>query len=284
MKDVLDCMKNRYPSFSKGQKKIADFIFKNYEKAAFMTAQKLGSAVKTSESTVVRFAAELGCEGYGEFQKLLQELIRNKLTALQRMEVASERIGNKDIIENVMQSDLENIKHTVEEIDKQAFDDAVETLLGAKHIYILGVRSSAALANFIGFYFNMIFDSVHLVQTNSVSEMFEQILRTGPEDAVVAISFPRYSRRTVKAAEFAASRKSKVIAITDSESSPITPYATHKLIARSEMAYFVDSCVAPFSLANALIVALGLRKKDEVYRNFEYLESLWEEYEVYEKY
>jgi len=283
MQDLLNQTNEKYASFSKGQKKIADFITKNYEKAAFMTAQKLGAAVNTSESTVVRFAAELGFDGYGDFQDKLQEMIRNKLTAFQRMEVASERIGNKSVIENVMQSDLENIKRTIEEVDKNAFDGAVQDLLNAKRIYILGVRSAAALASFLGFYFNLIFDNVRLVHTTSVSEIFEQIMRTGEDDVVVAISYPRYSKRTLKAAEYAASKGSKVIAITDSASSPITKYASNSLIARSEMAYFVDSFAAPFSLVNALIVAIGLRKKNEVYHNFEYLEQIWEEYQVYEK-
>ncbi len=283
MNNLLEHVSENFPSFSKGQKKIATFISENTEKAAFMTAQKLGLAVGTSESTVVRFVSKLGFSGYSEFQKKLQEILKGKLTNLQRMEVAFERIGSSDLLSNVMHSDVENIKATLENLNKEAFDEVADVIANAKNIYILGVRSSSALASFLGYYMSLFFDNVHLVNSNGASEIFEQIMRIGPEDAIIVISYPRYSSRSVKAAEFAKDKGSKVIAFTDSSSSPIIKYSTHSLIAKSEMAYFVDSFVAPFSLANALIVSLGLKKQSEVYSNFEYLENIWEEYQVYEK-
>lgn len=283
MKDILSDIRGRYNTLSKGQKKIAAYLTDNYDKAAYMTAQKLAKAVGTSESTVVRFAAELGYDGYGDFQQNLQEIIRNKLTAVQRMDVAQGIIGSGDIIESVMTSDMDNIRSTIENVDRKAFSGAVETLLNAKKIYVIGVRSSAALAKFISFYFNLIFDNVIHISTTSASEIFEQILHAGKDDAVVVISYPRYSKRSVSAAEYAAARGSKIIAITDSASSPITKFAAHSLIAKSEMAYFVDSFAASFSLANSLIIALGMRKKQQLTENFENLEKIWDEYQVYEK-
>jgi DNA-binding MurR/RpiR family transcriptional regulator len=282
--DLISRIQSSMTEFSKGQKLIANYILNHYDKAAFMTAARLGSVVGVSESTVVRFATELGYDGYPKLQKALQELIRTKLTAVQRMEITSDRIGDQDILTTVLNSDMDKIRLTLEEIDKQGFEEIIETILKAEKIYILGVRSSAALASFLGFYFNLIFDNVRLVHTTSVSEMFEQILRVKPGDVVIGISFPRYSRRTIKALQYAKDQKCKVIAITDSYLSPLASYADHTIIARSDMASFVDSLVAPLSVINALIVALGMRKKNEVYRTFEQLERIWDEYQVYEKY
>lgn len=272
------------PNMSKGQKLIANYIIDHYDKAAFMTAAKLGEVVGVSESTVVRFAIELGYEGYPKLQKVLQELIKNKLTAIQRIEVSSTRINEDNILKSVLQSDMEKIKITMEDIDQASFNEIVESILNAKKIYILGVRSSAPLASFLGFYFNLIFDNVRLVHTTSVSEMFEQILRASEGDAVIGISFPRYSKRTTKAMQFVKSQGATVIAITDSKDSPLAAYADHCVIARSDMASFVDSLVAPLSVINALIVAIGMRKKESVYNTFERLETIWDEYQVYEKY
>jgi len=269
---------------SKGQRLIADFIVNHYEKAAFMTAAKLGEAVGVSESTVVRFAIELGYDGYPKMQKVLQEMIKSKLTAVQRIEVSSSRINEYNILKSVLQSDMEKIKITMEEINNDVFNAAVECILNARKIYILGVRSSAPLASFLGFYFNLIFDNVRLIHTTSVSEMFEQIIRASEGDVVIGISFPRYSKRTTKALQFVKSQGAKVIAITDSMDSPLAASADHCLCARSDMASFVDSLVAPLSVINALIVALGMRKKDSVYNIFEKLEKIWDEYQVYEKY
>ena len=281
-RDILSVIQNSMPTFSKGQRLIARFILESYDKAAFMTASKLGKTVNVSESTVVRFAAELGYDGYPSMQKALQEMIRNKLTSIQRIEVANDRIGNQDILSMVMQSDIEKIRMTLEETDRASFRQAVDAILSAHRIYILGVRSAAALADFLGFYFNLIFDNIVLVHTTSASEIFEQLLRVGPEDVVIGISFPRYSSRTVKAMRFAKDRGANVIALTDSEASPLAEAATETLLAKSDMASFVDSLVAPLSLVNALIVAVGRRRNEDVEQIFADLEQIWSEYGVYE--
>lgn len=282
--DMIKKIQEGMYDMSKGQKLIANYIIEHYDKAAFMTAAKLGEVVGVSESTVVRFAIELGYDGYPKLQKVLQELIKNKLTAIQRIEVSSTRINEDNILKSVLQSDMEKIKITMEDIDLSSFNEIVECILSAKKIYILGVRSSAPLASFLGFYFNLIFDNVRLVHTTSVSEMFEQILRTSEGDVVIGISFPRYSKRTTKAMQFVKSQGAKVIAITDSKDSPLAANADHCITARSDMASFVDSLVAPLSVINALIVAIGIRKKESVYNTFERLEKIWDEYQVYEKY
>jgi len=282
--DLIKKIQDSMPELSKGQKLIANFIINHYEKAAFMTAAKLGETVGVSESTVVRFAIELGYDGYPILQKVLQELIKSKLTSVQRIQVSSNRISEDNILKSVLQSDLEKLKLTLEEIDQNSFNNIVESILNAKKIYILGVRSSAPLAGFLGFYFNLIFDNVRLVHTTSVSEMFEQILKVSPGDVVIGISFPRYSKRTIKAMQFVKSQGATCIAITDSHESPLAAFADHAIIARSDMASFVDSLVAPLSVINALIVAIGMRKKTELYQTFEKLEKIWDEYQVYEKY
>ena len=281
--DILSVIQGNMSTFSKGQKLIANFILESYDKAAFMTASRLGKTVKVSESTVVRFAAELGYDGYPAMQKALQEMIRSKLTSVQRIEVSNDRIGDQDILSMVMQSDMEKIHMTMEETDREDFDRAVDAIVAARHIYILGVRSAAALASFLGFYFNLIFDHVTMVHTTSTSEVFEQLLRVGPGDVVIGISFPRYSRRTVKAMQFAHDRGATAIALTDSETSPLAPYLHPELLAKSDMASFVDSLVAPLSLVNALIVAIGRKKNEDLSQTFETLEQIWDEYEVYEK-
>ena len=282
-KDILSTIQAEMNTFSKGQKLIANFILESYDKAAFMTASKLGKTVKVSESTVVRFAAELGYDGYPAMQKALQEMIRSKLTSIQRIEVSNDRIGDHDILSMVMQSDIEKIRLTMEETDQAQFQRAVDAIVKARHIYILGVRSAAAIASFLGFYFTLIFNNVTIIHTTSSSEVFEQLLHIGPEDVILGISFPRYSRRTVKAMQFAHDRGAESIAITDSEASPLTAMATHTLMAKSDMASFVDSLVAPLSLVNALIVAIGRKKNDDLSQTFESLERIWDEYEVYEK-
>ncbi len=282
-KDILSTIQSEMNTFSKGQKLIANFILESYDKAAFMTASKLGKTVKVSESTVVRFAAELGYDGYPAMQKALQEMIRSKLTTIQRIEVTNDRIGDHDILSMVMQSDIEKIRLTLEETDQTQFQHAVDAIVKARHIYILGVRSAAAIASFLGFYFTLIFNNVTIIHTTSSSEVFEQLLHVGPEDVVIGISFPRYSRRTVKAMQFAHDRGAEAIAITDSSASPLAPYSSITLLAKSDMASFVDSLVAPLSLVNALIVAIGRKKNDDLSRTFESLERIWDEYEVYEK-
>lgn len=281
--DLLKKFEDSMDSYSKSQKLIARYILNHYEKAAYMTAAKLAGIVGVSESTVVRFAIELGFDGYPKFQKSLQELIRTKLTAIQRMEITSDRIGEADILTSVLQNDMDKIKQTLEEIDKSAFQNAVNKILSAEKIYILGIRSCAALSGFLGFYFNLIFDNVRLIQTSSASEMFEQILRVNEKDVVIGISFPRYSKRTLKVMQYAKSKGGNIIAITDSKFSPIAEIADESLLARSDMASFVDSLIAPFSVINALIVALSMRKKETAAKALENLEHIWEEYDVYQK-
>lgn len=282
-KDILSVLQDQRPGFSKGQKRIADYILTSYDKAAFMTASRLGKTVNVSESTVVRFAAELGYDGYPAMQRALREMIRNKLTAMQRIEVSNDRMGNEDILPMVMHADAENIRLTMEEVDKVSFDHAVNALLEARKIYIMGVRSASALSSFLGFYFNMMFENVVVAHTNSSSELFEQILRIGQGDVIIGISFPRYSKRTVKAMQYAKDRGATAIAITDSEVSPLVETADHVLLAKSDMASFVDSLVAPLSLVNALIVAVSRKKGAELAETFGKLEKIWDEYEVYEK-
>ena len=282
-RDLLNTISSLMPQFSKGQRAIAKYILENYDKAAFMTASKLGTKVGVSESTVVRFASELGYEGYPQLQRALQELIRNKLTAVQRIEITTDRIGADDVLNKVLNMDIDRIRHTLEEVSKEDFNAAVEAICNAKNIYIIGVRSSASLAVFISFYFNHIFEGVRSVNTTSASEMFEQLMRIGKDDILIGITFPRYSQRTVKAAKYARDNGAQVIAITDSRQSPIGEYADHLLIAKSDMASFVDSLVAPLSLIDALIVAVGLKKREEISQTFQKLERIWDEYNVYEK-
>ena len=266
---------------SKGQKLLADYILKNYDKAVFLTAAKLGKVVGVSESTVVRFATQLGYQGYPGFQKALEELVRNKLNSIQRMEVTYGRISQSEILASVLQSDIEKIKLTLANMDQNAFELAVETILNAKRIYVVGIRSCAPLANFLSFYLNLIFDNVTSVHTNSSSEIFEQLIRIGAEDVIIGISFPRYSMRTLKALEFASNRKAKVITLTDSVHSPMTLYSSCNLIARSDMASIVDSLVAPLSVVNALVVALCMKKQKDVIATLETLGQIWDEYQVY---
>ena len=279
--NLLSRMNTQYHKFSKGQKKLVSYITDNYDKAAFFTAAKLGETVGVSESTVVRFAIHLGYKGYPEFQKALEELVRNKLNSIQRMEVTYGRVPQSEILDTVLRADIEKIKLTMENIDHNAFELAVETILEAKSIYIVGIRSCAPLASFLGFYFNLLFDNVHLMHTNTSSELFEQMIHISKDDVIIGISFPRYSMRTLKALEFANNRNAKVITLTDSIHSPMNLYSSCNLIARSDMASIVDSLVAPLSVINALVVALCMRKQKEVTATLEDLEKIWDEYQVY---
>ncbi|MBP1560601.1 MAG: MurR/RpiR family transcriptional regulator [Oscillospiraceae bacterium] len=269
------------PTLSKGHKKIAEYIITTYDKAAFMTASKLGTIVGVSESTVVRFATELGFEGYPELQRALKEYTSNKLTTIQRIDVMNDQLGGNDVYEKVLNMDIDKIRKTLEEGDRDEFYRTVDTLCQAKNIYVIGARSAAVLARFLSFYFNMMFENVKLVHTTSTSEMFEQILGIGEHDIMIGISFPRYSQHTVKAFRYASSRGAKVIGITDSKASPLAAYADYLLLARSDMVSFADSLVAPMSVINALIVAVGMRKSDYVIKNYERLERIYDEYEVY---
>ena len=282
-KDIMEIMQSQMSDFSKGQRCIARYILSNYEKAAYMTAAKLGNLSGVSESTVVRFAIELGYDGYPEMQKSLQEVVRTKLTSVQRMEVTNSRIGNSDVLDKVLSSDIDKIRQSLEEIDRNAFYEAIDKIIAAKNIYIIGVRSSSTLAGFMNYNFRMIFDNVKFIQTTSGSEMFEQIMRIGEGDILIAISFPRYSKRIINAVEFARARGADVVALTDSAQSPIAAYATQLLTACSDMASFVDSLVAPLSIINAMIVELARKKQEELTVRLHELESIWEEYDVYDK-
>ena len=271
------------PTFSKGQKLISGYILENYDKAAYMTASKLGKIVQVSESTVVRFAIELGFEGYPEFQHALQEIVRTRLTSFQRMEVTNHLIGDGDVLTKVLMGDADKIRHTLDGIDREAFEQAVEHIVKAKNIYILGVRSSSTLAAFLSHGLRMIFDNVHFDQSTSGTEMFEQIMNIQPEDVMIAISFPRYSKRIIHAVDFAHDAGADVIAITDGDTSPIAPQADQLLIAKSDMASFMDSLVAPLSIINAIIVAVTRQKQDDLQIRLRQLEAIWDRYDVYDK-
>ena len=280
---LFDKLQEIMPAMSKGHRKIAEYIIERYDKAAFMTASKLGTIVGVSESTVVRFATELGFEGYPELQRALKEYTSNKLTTVQRIDVMNDQLSGNDVYEKILNMDIEKIRKTLEEGDREQFYNTVDTLCNAKNIYVIGARSAAVLARFLSFYFNMMFDNVKLVHTTSTSEMFEQILNIGENDIMIGISFPRYSTHTVKAFRYAHEQGAKVIAITDSKASPLAEYADNMLLARSDMVSFADSLVAPMSVINALIVAVGMRKSDYVVKNYERLNAVYDEFEVYEK-
>lgn len=268
-------------TFSKGQKLIAEFIEQHYDRAAFLTASKLGELVGVSESTVVRFATELGYGGYPELQKAMQEMIKDKLTSVQRIDVTAAKIGEGSVLDMVLSQDILKIRRTLEETSREDFDRAVESVINAENIYIFGVRSSSSLAGFLGYYFDLILGNVHIVTDSSRSGMYEALLRISDKDAIIGISFPRYSRTAAEAMTFAKSRGAATIAITDSLLSPLAQSAESVLIARSDMASVVDSLVAPLSLINALIVATVIKKKDDVKETFSVLENVWNEQGVY---
>lgn len=278
--DLMRTIQVKFPRLSKGQKLIAEYILKHYDKAAFMTAAKLGISVGVSESTVVRFANELGFSGYPKLQKALQELIKNKLTTVQRIELSNDFVSEESALKGVLKSDMENIRATLEKINHKTFEDVVNGIFAAKKIYIIGLRSSTALSEFLGFYLNLILDNVKIVEYG-ISDIFEQMINVHEDDLVIGIGFPRYAARTIEALAFAQSRGSKVVAITDSLLSPLAARADYTLIAQSNMASFVDSLVAPLSVINALIIAVGLREKEKISTTFLDLESIWEEYQVY---
>ena len=281
--DVLAILKEKETTFSKGQKRIARYITESYDKAAFMTANKLGKTVGVSESTVVRFAVDLGFDGYPSMQKAMQEMVLNRLTSVQRIEVANNRIGDQDVVSMVLNSDMEKLRHTGEVLDREEFKEAVNTILKAKRVYILGVRSVEPLANFLGYYLNYMFNNVHVVSGFSAAEMFEKIVGVNSEDVVIAFSFPRYSSTTIKGAQYCRSTGATVIGITDSRLSPLGQNSDHVLVAKSDMVSLVDSLVAPLSVVNALIVAIAAKKEKELSQTFAALERIWDEYEVYEK-
>ena len=282
-KSILHTIENNMSSFSKGQKRIAGYILENYDKAAFMTASKLGKLVGISESTVVRFASELGYDGYPSMQRALQEMIRSRLTSTQRIQAAGDLLDREDLLGAVLQSDIDKLREIVGEADRAEFDNVVERIMRARHIYILGVRSSSFVAGYLNFYMHLLCENVTLVQSNAAGEIFEQLFRIGPEDVMIAISFPRYSKVTMNTVKFAQDRGASIIAITDNELSPVYQMSDAALLAPCEMISFVDSMVAPLSLINALLVALAHRMGTDVSTTFSELEDIWNEYGVFGK-
>lgn len=281
--DVFSHIEQLYPSFSKGQKAIADYLLAHYEKVAFMTAAKLGQAVGVSESTVVRFVTELGFDSYQGLKQALHQLSRNRLTALQRVQITEERIREDGVLGSVLSNDILNISQTLAHIDPVEFESAIEKIVSAKHVYIIGVRTASMLSEFLGYNLNLICDNIRLVNASGAEEVFEQIVRIGEGDVIIGISFPRYSQRTIRALNFARDRGADVIAITDAPSSPLVQFATNLLLARSDMASFVDSLAAPMSLINALIVGVTMSRRSEIEKRLGELEQIWDEYQVYEK-
>lgn len=281
--DILTNIHNKLTTFSKGQRRIATYILESYDKAAFLTAGALGKITQVSESTVVRFAAELGYDGYPAMQRAPQEMVLNRLTSVQRIEVANDRMKDQDVISTVFHSDIEKLRQTEETVSREEFRNAVNAILKAKRVFILGVRSVAPLASFLGYYLNYMFNNVHVITGVSQGEMFEKIVSVGPEDVVIAFSFPRYSASTTKGARYCCSAGATVIGITDSKLSPLGQCCDHVLVAKSDMVSLVDSLVAPLSMINALIVAIAAKKEREVAHTFETLERIWDEYNVYEK-
>lgn len=281
-RDVLAVIANNNIRYSKGQRRIAKYIQENYDKAAFMTAGRLGATVGVSESTVVRFAAELGYDGYPGMRKALQEVIRNRLTSVQRIEVARDLIGGQNVLKAVLTADMEKLQQTIEEIDVDSFNAAADAIIQAKHVYIVGMRSSAALSSFMGYYLNLLRENVHLLHDTAASEVFEQVVRIKEGDVFIAMSYPRYSSRTIKAMLFAKEAGATTISLTDSPSSPLAAHSDIALYARSDMVSFLDSLVAPLSLINALIVSIGLHSEEALSDTFGRLEALWTENEVYE--
>lgn len=279
--DLISRMNEKLTTMSKGQKKLAIFISRNYDRAVFMTAAKMGEEVGVSESTVVRFATLLGYNGYPAFQKAMEAMVQEKLNSIQKIEIAAGNMSRQEVLENVLRADAEKIRLTLDGLDRDAFEIAIDTILNARKIFVLGIRSCAPLASFLGFYLNLMFEDVTIVTTNNSSEIFEQMFRIDKEDCIIGISFPRYSMRTLKAMEFANTRNAKVITITDSKNSPMNLYSSCNLLARSDMASIVDSLVAPLSVINALIVSLCMKKQDKVMENLESLENIWNEYQSY---
>ena len=282
-KSILHTIENEMSGFSKGQKRIASYILENYDKAAFMTASKLGKLVGVSESTVVRFASVLGYDGYPSMQRALQEMIRSRLTSTQRIQQAGELLDQQDVLGAVLNSDMENLRELEAQADRREFDEVVERIRKARHIYILGVRSSSFVAGYLNFYMHLMFENVTLVQTNAAGEILEQLFRIGPEDVLLAISFPRYSKVTINTVQFARDRGATIIAVTDNDLSPIYQMADAALLAPCEMISFVDSMVAPVSILNALLVALANRMGTDVSATFAELEDIWNEYSVFGK-
>ncbi|MBQ4087572.1 MAG: MurR/RpiR family transcriptional regulator [Clostridia bacterium] len=280
--DIISQINKTYENMSKRHKLLAEFIRENFDKAAYMNVEQLSNAVGVSEATVVRFSAELGYGKFQHLQRALQDYAKSRLTSVQRMDRAYDLYQGTDILTSVLNADIEKIKATLSGIDREAFSGAIDKILNAENIYIIGLRSASSLAGFLGYYLNHMFSNVKVVNSASAGEMFEQIFRVGPNDAVIGISFPRYSLRTVRALKYAKKMGASVIGITDGENSPILAISDHTLLAKSDMEFFVDSLVAPLSVINALVVALGMKRKDEVSDTLQKLENIWQDNDVYD--
>ena len=281
-KDLMKLIQMRFPRLSKGQKLIAEYILKNYDKVAFMTACKLGEAVGVSESTVVRFANALGYSGYPKLQDALQEVIKNKLTTVQRVDMVKEFNDDSAILKKIVKSDMDNIKDTLEEIDEKAFEEAANRILKAKRIYIVGMRSSFTIAQYLGFYLGIILDSVHVIRTD-MGDAFEQVVKINEDDVLIAISFPRYSKKSYQIVSYAKEKGAHIVSLTDSPFAPVASFTDNLLLVKSNMVSFVDSLVPALSIANALIVSVGMKEKEDIKQHFDDLEAIWEKYSVYDK-
>lgn len=281
--DIMSALQSNTAGFSKGQRRIAQYIMDEYDKAAFMTAAKLGKTVGVSESTVVRFAVSLGFDGYPSMQKAMQEMVLNRLTSVQRLEVATDRMGDQDIVSMVLQSDAEKLRRTDETLSREDFQKAVDAIVAAKRVFIMGVRSASPLANFLGYYLRYLSDNVHIITASGAGEMFEQIVGVNSDDAIIAFSFPRYSTTVVKGAQYCASAGATVIGLTDSKLSPLAQVCDIVLLAKSDMVSLVDSLVAPLSVVNALIVGVTAKRSVELAKRLDKLENIWSDYDVYEK-
>lgn len=281
-KYLISHIQSQYTRFSKGQKLIAQYILKNYDKVAFMTACKLGEAVGVSESTVVRFANTLGYSGYPKLQDALQEVIKNKLTTVQRVDMVKEFNDDSAILKKIVKSDMDNIKDTLEEIDEKAFEEAANRILKAKRIYIVGMRSSFTIAQYLGFYLGIILDSVHVIRTD-MGDAFEQVVKINEDDVLIAISFPRYSKKSYQIVSYAKEKGAHIVSLTDSPFAPVASFTDNLLLVKSNMVSFVDSLVPALSIANALIVSVGMKEKEDIKQHFDDLEAIWEKYSVYDK-
>ena len=281
-KYLISHIQSQYTRFSKGQKLIAQYILKNYDKVAFMTACKLGETVGVSESTVVRFANALGYSGYPKLQDALQELIKNKLTTVQRVDMIKEFNDDSAILKKIVKSDMDNIKDTLEEIDEKAFEEAANRILKAKRIYIVGMRSSFTIAQYLGFYLGIILDSVHVIRTD-MGDAFEQVVKINEDDVLIAISFPRYSKKSYQIVSYAKEKGAHIVSLTDSLFAPVASFTDNLLLVKSNMVSFVDSLVPALSIANALIVSVGMKEKEDIKQHFDDLEAIWEKYSVYDK-
>lgn len=281
-KYLISHIQSQYTRFSKGQKLIAQYILKNYDKVAFMTACKLGETVGVSESTVVRFANALGYSGYPKLQDALQELIKNKLTTVQRVDMIKEFNDDSAILKKIVKSDMDNIKDTLEEIDEKAFEEAANRILKAKRIYIVGMRSSFTIAQYLGFYLGIILDSVHIIRTD-MGDAFEQVVKINEDDVLIAVSFPRYSKKSYQIVSYAKEKGAHIVSLTDSPFAPVASFTDNLLLVKSNMASFVDSLVPALSIANALIVSVGMKEKEDIKQHFDDLEAIWEKYSVYDK-